>query len=111
MSKQIQDNKELQADLAKREAEVKAEMEQKRQVRQLGKMSGMTQAILNVNCMPNCICKTLSDSDLNSSVSYTACVKQFFAVTYQMMVILLFLCHCLAWSAQHSQAWLVAAQA
>lgn len=34
MSKQIQDNKELQADLAKREAEVKAEMEQKRQARQ-----------------------------------------------------------------------------
>ncbi len=33
MSKQVEDNKEMQADLAKREAELKAEMEQLRQVR------------------------------------------------------------------------------
>jgi hypothetical protein len=33
MSKQVEDNKEMQADLAKREAELKAEMEQSRQVR------------------------------------------------------------------------------
>ncbi|DBA65714.1 hypothetical protein WJX79_007452 [Trebouxia sp. C0005] len=33
MSKQVEDNKEMQADLAKREAELKAEMEQSRQAR------------------------------------------------------------------------------
>ncbi len=37
MSKQVQDNKEMQADLAKREAELKAEMDEKRQVRSLNK--------------------------------------------------------------------------
>ena len=35
MSKQVEDNKEMQADLAKREAELKAEMDQSRQVRLL----------------------------------------------------------------------------
>ena len=40
MQKQVEDNKELQADLKKREAELKAEMEEKRQVRlQLGSVN------------------------------------------------------------------------
>lgn len=33
MSKQVEDNKEMQEDLKKREAELKREMEEKRQVR------------------------------------------------------------------------------